>query len=43
MHISEGQINEPTQEDRCSTESSATEASIIVERVQEELGQEWRV
>ena len=41
--ISEGQINEPTQEDTCSTRSSATETSVIAERVPEELGQEWRI
>ena len=39
----EGQINEPTQEDICSTESSATETSVLEERVPEELGQEWRI
>ena len=41
--ISEGQINEPTQEDTHSSESSATETSVIAERVPEELGQEWRI
>ena len=41
--ISEGQINEPTQEDICSTVSSATETSVLVERAPEELGQEWRI
>ena len=41
--ISEGQINEPTQEDACSLESSATEISVLAERVPEELGQEWRI
>ena len=41
--ISEGQINEPTQEDIHSTESSATETSVLAERVPEELGQEWRI
>ena len=41
--ISEGQINEPTQEDAHSTESSATETSVLAERVPEELGQEWRI
>ena len=39
--ISEGQINEPTQEDTHSSESSET--SVLAERVPEELGQEWRV
>ena len=38
--ISEGQINEPTQEDSHSIESSATETSVLAERVPEELGQE---
>ena len=33
--ILEGQINEPTQEDICSTESSATETSVLEERVPE--------
>ena len=41
--ISEGQINEPIQEDTCSSESGATETSVLVERVPEELGQEWRI
>ena len=41
--ISEGQINEPTQEDTHSTGSSATETSVIAVRVPEELGQEWRI
>ena len=41
--ISEGQTNEPTQEDIHSTESSATETSVLAERVPEELGQEWRI
>ena len=41
--ISEGQINEPTQEDIHSLESSATETSVLAERVPEELGQEWRI
>ena len=41
--ISERQINEPTQEDICSTESSATETSVLAERVPEELGQEWEI
>ena len=36
----EGQINESTQEDAHSAESSET--SVLVERVPEELGQEWR-
>ena len=39
--ILEGQINEPTQEDTCSSESSET--SVLAERVPEEWGQEWRV
>ena len=39
----ERHINEPTQEDTCSSESSATETSVLAERVPEELGQEWRI
>ena len=39
----EGQINEPTQEDTCSSESGATEPLVLAERVPEELGQEWRI
>ena len=42
MHL-EGQINEPTQEDTCSSESSVIETSVLAERVPEELGQEWRI
>ena len=41
--ISQGQINEPTQEDTPSSEDSATETSVIAERVPEELSQEWRI
>ena len=41
--ISEGQTSEPTQEDTCSSENSATETSVIAGRVPEELGQEWRI
>ena len=41
--ILEGQINEPTQEDMHSTQSSAIETSVLAERVPEELGQEWRI
>ena len=41
--ISDGQINEPTQEDTHSTGSSAAKTSVIAERVPEELGQEWRI
>ena len=37
QHISEGQINEPTQEDTHSSESGATETSALAERVPEEL------
>ena len=43
QHISEGQINEPTQGDTHSTVSSGTETSVIAERAPEELGQEWRI
>ena len=41
--ISEGQINEPTQDDIHSTESGETETSALAERVPGELGQEWRI
>ena len=41
--ISEGQINEPTQDDTHSTESSGTETSVLAEGIPEELGHEWRV
>ena len=43
QHISEGQINEPTQGDTHSSESGGTETSVLAERVPEELGQEWRI
>ena len=41
--ISEGQINEPTQDDAHSTESGGTETSVLAEGIPEELGHEWRV
>ena len=41
--ISEGQINEPTQDDANSTESGGTEMSVLAEGIPEELGCEWRV
>ena len=41
--ISEGQINEPTQEDTNSAESSLTESYVLAEGIPEELGCEWRV
>ena len=41
--ISEGQINEPTQDDTHSTESGGTETSVLAEGIPEELGHEWRV
>ena len=43
QHISEGQINEPTQEDTNSAESSLTESFVFAEGIPEELGHEWRV
>ena len=43
QHISEGQINEPTQDDAHSTESGGTETSVLAEGIPEELGHEWRV
>ena len=41
--ISEGQINEPTQDDVHLTESGETETSVLAEGIPEELGHEWRV
>ena len=41
--ISEGQINEPTQDDTHSTESGGTETSVLAKGMPEELGHEWRV
>ena len=43
QHISEGQINEPTQEDTNSAESGLTESYVLAEGIPEELGHEWRV
>ena len=42
-HVSEGQINEPSQEGTGSAESSLTEPYLLAEGIPEELGQEWRV
>ena len=41
--ILEGQINEPTPDDACSSESDQTGISAHVEEIPEELGCEWRV
>ena len=41
--ISEGQRNEPTQEDTHSAESRQTETYVLTEGILEELGHEWRV
>ena len=41
--ISEGQINEPIQDDTHSTESGQTETYVLAEGILEELGHEWRV
>ena len=41
--ISEGQINDPTQDDTHSAESGGTETSVLAEGIPEELGHEWRV
>ena len=41
--ISEGQINELTQEDTNSAESGLTESYVLAEGIPEELGHEWRV
>ena len=43
QHISEGQINEPTQEDTNSAESGLTESYVLAKGIPEELGCEWRV
>ena len=43
QHISEGQINEPTQDNTHSTESGQTETYVLAEGILEELGHEWRV
>ena len=41
--VSEGQINEPSQEGTGSAESSSTEPYLLAEGIPEELGHEWRV
>ena len=41
--ISEGIINEPTQEDTNSAEHGLTESYVLAEGIPEELGCEWRV
>ena len=41
--ISEGQINECTQEDTNSAESGLTETYVLAGGIPEELGHEWRV
>ena len=41
--ISEGQINDPTQDDTHSAESGQTETYALEEGILEELGCEWRV
>ena len=43
QHISEGQVNESTQEDINSTESDLAESYVLAEGIPEELGHEWRV
>ena len=43
MCVSEGQINEPSQEGAGSAESSSTEPYLLAEGIPEELGHEWRV
>ena len=43
VHVSEGQINEPTQEGTVSAESSSTEPYLLAEGIPEELGHEWRL
>ena len=41
--ISDGQVNEPTQEDTNSGESYSAESYVLAEGIPEELGCEWRV
>ena len=41
--VSEGQINELTQEGADSARSSPSEPYVLVEEIPEELGHEWRV
>ena len=41
--VSEGQINEPSQEGTGSAESSLTEPYLLAEGIPENLGHEWRV
>ena len=43
QHVSEGQINEPSQEGTGSAESSSTEPYLLAEGIPEDLGHEWRV
>ena len=38
----EGQINEPTREDKDSGESNPSEPYVLVEGIPDELGHEWR-
>ena len=41
--VSEGQINEPPQEDTGSAGSSLTEPYLLAEGIPENLGHEWRI
>ena len=41
--VSEGQINEPSQEGTGSAESSLTEPYLLAEGISEDLGHEWRI
>ena len=41
--VSEGQINEPSQEGVDSTESGSSELYVLAEGISNELGHEWRV
>ena len=43
QHVSEGQINEPSQEGTASAESSLTEPYLLAEGISENLGHEWRI
>ena len=43
VHVSEGQINEPTIEGEDSAESNPLEPYVLAEGIPDELGCEWRV
>ena len=43
QRVSEGQINEPTQEGKDFAENNPSEPYVLVEGIPDELGHEWRV